>query len=224
MRILVVEDEEQLAQSICKGLEKFGYAADYLTHGDEAEERIGLHHIDYDLIILDLMLPQRNGFELCESIRKRGITIPILMLTARDVVDDKIRALENGVDDYLTKPFAFRELVARTRALLRRPTPSLPIRLRTGDLELDAGTRIVLREHNPIPLTTKEFSILEYLMRHPGKVINREELFCHIWDFNNDSFSNVIDVHIKNLRKKIDGGYDKRILETIRGVGYRISA
>lgn len=222
MRILIIEDEEKLVLTLKKGLEKEGYAVDYLMDGEAGQRRIELNHKDYDLIILDLMLPKRNGFEVCKNIREQNIIIPILILTARDAIDDKVSALDEGADDYLVKPFSFSELLARIRALLRRPENILPIELMVKDLALNSSTRKVYRKDQEIPLTLKEFGLLEYLMRHPNQVLTREQILDHLWDFAFDSFSNVVDVHIKNLRKKIDGNFNDNLLETIRGVGYRI--
>lgn len=224
MRILIVEDEEKLAKALKAGLEKSGYAVDYVTDGEAAQRRIEMSHSDYDLVILDLMLPKKDGIEVCKDIRAQKITIPILVLTARDGVGDKIAVLDIGADDYLVKPFSFEELGARIRALLRRPEQSLPLELKVSDLTLDTSTRKVTCAGKEIPLTLKEFNLLEYLMRHPNQVLNREQLWDHIWDFAADSFSNVLDVHIKNLRKKIEHGNHKKILETVRGVGYRLRA
>ena len=222
MRILIVEDEENLAISLKMGLEKNGYAADYITDGEVAMHRMELFRNNYDIIILDLMLPKVNGFEICTKARSLGITVPILVLTARDSVDDKIAALDAGADDYMVKPFSFEELLARVRAILRRPDDTLPNKLKIGDILLDPSTRKVFLKNRDVFMTLKEFSILEYLMRHPNQVLNREQILDHIWDFNFDSFSNVIDVHIKNIRKKINDGQNKTTLETVRGVGYRL--
>lgn len=224
MRILVVEDEEKLAQGLKKGLEKQGYAVDLVGDGETAQRRIEMSHTDYDLVILDLMLPKKDGMEVCKEIRAKGINVPILVLTARDALDYKVSALDLGADDYLVKPFSFEELVARVRALLRRPEQSLPTELKVKDLYLNTATRKVSRNGREVPLTLKEFSLLEYLMRHPNQVLSREQIWDHLWDFAADSFSNVVDVHIKNLRKKIDDGTHQKLLETIRGVGYRLKS
>lgn|SRR3989338_5241434 len=222
MRILIVEDEEKLAKSIKTGLEKEGYAADYVLDGEAAETRIELHHSDYDLVLLDLMLPKRDGFTVCQNIRKLKLSIPVLVLTAKVDVNDKITALNFGADDYLVKPFAFDELLARIRALLRRPTETLPTELKVKNLSLNVATRQALRNGKELNLTLKEFNLLEYLMRHPNQVLTREQILAHLWDFDYNSFSNVIDVHIKNLRKKINGNGHEKLLETIYGVGYRL--
>lgn len=222
MRILIVEDEEKLAQALKKGLEREGYSVDTIADGIAAARRITLNHKDYDVIILDLMLPGKDGFEICREVREQAITTPILILTARDAIEDKVAVLNSGADDYLVKPFLFEEVVARIRALLRRPKEALPNELLVHDLTLDTVTRKVTRKGKEINLTLKEFNLLEYLMRHPGQVLSREKILDHIWDFGFDSFSNIVDVHTKNLRKKIDEPYHEKLLETIRGVGYRI--
>ncbi|MCE9541790.1 response regulator transcription factor, partial [Candidatus Kaiserbacteria bacterium] len=192
--------------------------------GKKAFTRISLHRADYDLIILDLMLPGMDGNEICRQTREMGITIPILILTARNETDTKVQLLTSGADDYLVKPFSFAELVARVRALLRRPTEALPENLSVGDLELNTAERRVMREGKEIELTLKEFGLLEYFMRHPDQVVNREDLLNHLWDFNYAGFSNVVDVHVKNLRRKLDAGNSRSVLETVRGIGYRLSA
>ncbi|HPB60652.1 MAG TPA: response regulator transcription factor [Candidatus Paceibacterota bacterium] len=223
MKILIVEDEERLAKLIKKALEKEGFAADYVTDGEAAETRIEICHKDYDLVILDLMLPKKDGLEVCRSIRSKEINIPVLVLTAKFDVDDKVKTLDAGADDYLVKPFSLEELVSRIRALLRRPPQTIPTVLKTQDLTLNNATRKVTRGNKEIKLTVKEFAILEYLMRNPNQVISRSQILDHLWDSDFDSFSNVIDVHVKNLRKKISNGSRRRIIETIRGIGYRIS-
>ena len=222
MRILIIEDEEKLAQSLKKGLEKEGYAVDYVLDGEAGERRLEMSYKDYDMVILDLMLPKKDGFEILRTIRKEEITTPILVLTARDATDDKVMALNEGADDYLVKPFSFEELSARVRALLRRPEQSLPAELKLKDLTLNISSRKAFRKGKEIVLTLKEFGLLEYLMRHPNQVLTREQILDHLWDFAFDSFSNVVDVHIKNLRKKIDSDHNEKLLETIRGVGYKI--
>jgi DNA-binding response OmpR family regulator len=225
MRILIIEDEEKLAKSLARGLTQSGYAADYLLDGESGGRRIELYHDDYDLIVLDLMLPGKSGFDVCREVRAQGIKIPILILTARDATDDKVKALDCGGDDYLVKPFSFDELLARVRALLRRPTDSLANELRANGIILKLAEREVYRNGKKIGLTLKEFELLQYLMRHPGKVLNREDIYVHLWDFAANSLSNTIDVHMKNLRKKLgDNGEEgnEQIVETIRGVGYRL--
>lgn len=222
MRILIIEDEEKLAQSLKKGLEKEGYAVDYVLDGEAGQRRIEVSHKDYDVFIVDLMLPKKDGFEICRNVRAQQIITPILVLTARDATEDKVMALDAGADDYLVKPFSLQELTARIRALMRRPEQTLPTELMVQDLRLNTSTRKVHRKDKEIPLTLKEFGLLEYLMRHPNQVMTREQILDHLWDFAFDSFSNVVDVHMKNLRKKIDGDNNDKLLETIRGVGYRI--
>jgi DNA-binding response OmpR family regulator len=222
MKVLIVEDEEKLAEALKTGLKYEGFTVDVLGDGLRGENRILMCRGDYDVVILDLMLPGKNGFEICKTVREKGVTLPIIILTARDGIDDKILALNSGADDYLVKPFAFGELLARIRALLRRPRESLPELLQLNDLMLNPTTREVTRDGKHIDLTLKEFELLQYLMRHPNQVMGREDIFAHLWDFADSSLSNVIDAHIKNLRKKIDEGYAKKLLETIRGVGYTI--
>lgn len=224
MKILLVEDEEKLANALSKGLTHEGYATDIIGDGKKALTRISLHRNDYDLIILDLMLPSMDGHEICKQVRAWNITIPILVLTARAETDTKVELLLSGADDYLVKPFSFAELTARIRALLRRPTEALPETLRVGDLELNATERRVTRQGEEIPLTLKEFGLLEYFMRHPNQVVNREDLLSHLWDFNYAGFSNVVDVHVKNLRRKLGERNPGAVLETVRGIGYRMAA
>ncbi|MDP3963816.1 MAG: two-component system response regulator RppA [bacterium] len=222
MKILLVEDEEKLAKSLQRGLEQDGYTVDCVFDGETAQKRIELHHEDYDLVILDLMLPKRNGLDICRSIRSQNITIPVLILTARDGLEDRVGGLECGADDYLIKPFSFDELSARIRALLRRPREALPAQLLVRNVLLNPATRKVLKNGKEIPLTLKEFELLEYLMRNKNRAVSREQLFSHVWDFATDSFSNVVDVHIKNLRKKLAENAHEKFIETVRGVGYRI--
>lgn len=224
MRILIVEDESSIAQAIKKMLEHEGFAVDWLSDGNEARLRISMYRKEYDLVILDLMLPGITGYDICKSVRNDGVDVPILILTARDLIDDKVSLLESGADDYLVKPFSFEELFARIKALLRRPKATLSLALTVGDLFLDTKTHKAYFAKKALVLTTKEFALLEYLMRHPDEVVDRERIMDHLWGFDFDSFSNVVDVHIKNLRKKIDARKGKHILETVRGVGYRLNS
>ncbi|MBI4093706.1 response regulator transcription factor [Candidatus Kaiserbacteria bacterium] len=222
MKILLIEDEQKLADALKRGLELQGYTVDIVSDGKKALTRASLHRSDYDLVILDLMLPSMDGYEICKEMRERNITVPILVLTARAETDTKVKLLLSGADDYLVKPFSFAELSARLRALMRRPSESLPEVLKTDDIDLDPATRKVTREGREIPLTLKEFGLLEYFMRHPNQVVNREDLLNHLWDFNYVGFSNVVDVHVKNLRRKLDGKDPEGVLETVRGIGYRL--
>jgi len=223
MRILVIEDEENIAKLIKDGLESEGFAVDYVLDGEAGQSRVELCHADYDLIILDLMLPKRNGMEICKFARDNKITTPILMLTAKDGAEDIIGGLNVGADDYLTKPFSLQVLLARIRAILRRPTVALPVKLTIQNLTLDTTAKKLFKGDKEIKLTLKEFNLLEYLMRNPDRVLNREQILSNIWDFSFDSFSNVVDVHITNLRKKL-GDKNGKIVKTIHGVGYQINS
>jgi len=222
MKILVVEDEERVAQFIQKGLKEEGHAVDVSYDGEDGGFLAEVN--DYDLILLDVMLPKKNGISVCREIRAHGVVTPVLMLTARDSVEDRVRGLDAGADDYLVKPFAFEELLARVRALLRRRADSKTPTLQLADLELDPITRLVTRAGKPIRLTTKEYSLLEYLLRNANKVLSRTLIGEHVWDMNFDPESNVIDVYISHLRNKIDKGYDVDLLHTMRGQGYLLSA
>ncbi len=222
MKILIVEDERKLAEALGKGLELKGYSVDIVGDGKKALTRISLHRNDYDLIILDLMLPSMDGHEICKQARELGVTTPILILTARSETEKKVDLLLSGADDYLVKPFSFEELSARVHALMRRPSESVPDKLEIADITLNPVERTVTRGNENIELTLKEFGLLEYFMRHPNQVVNREDLLSHLWDFNYESFSNVVDVHVKNLRRKLAEAGDPAILETVRGIGYRL--
>ena len=222
MKILVVEDEERVAQFIQKGLKEEGHAVDVSYDGEDGGFLAEVN--DYDLILLDVMLPKKNGISVCREIRARGVVTPVLMLTARDSVEDRVRGLDAGADDYLVKPFAFEELLARVRALLRRRSDSKTPTLQLADLELDPITRLVTRAGKPIRLTTKEYSLLEYLLRNANKVLSRTLIGEHVWDMNFDPESNVIDVYISHLRNKIDKGHELPLLHTMRGQGYLLSA
>ncbi|OGG51949.1 DNA-binding response regulator [Candidatus Kaiserbacteria bacterium RIFCSPHIGHO2_02_FULL_54_11b] len=222
MKILLVEDEKKLADALKRGLELQGYTVDIISDGAKAMTRISLHRSDYDVVILDLMLPSMDGHEICKQMRAKDITVPVLILTARAETDTKVQLLMSGADDYLVKPFSFAELNARIHALLRRPNEVLPQVLHSGDIELDPNTRRAVRAGRDIPLTLKEYGLLEYFMRHPDTVVNREDLLTHLWDFNYVGFSNVVDVHVKNLRRKLSGEDVDDVLETVRGIGYRL--
>ena len=222
MRILLVEDEPQIADFIARGLTENGYSVDVARDGEEAVHWPAV--ADFDIIILDVMLPRRDGIEVCRLLRKQGLQTPILMLTARDAVEDRVRGLDSGADDYLVKPFAFVELLARIRALSRREPALLGNELRVGDLVMDTATRTVSRGGRRLDLTAKEFGLLEYLMRHPDQVLTRTVIAEHVWNYDFDNATNVIDVHIKNLRKKVDDPFETNLVQTVRGVGYRISA
>ncbi len=222
MRILLVEDDESLAKSVKVSLEKQGYAVDYVLDGETAERRIEVNHKNYDLIILDLGLPKKSGAEVCQEIRTKGIALPVLVLTGKSDWETKVSVLNMGADDYIVKPFILEELVARMKALLRRPKQSLPVELKIGNLTMNTATRQVFRGNKELSLTLKEFALLEYLIRNANRVVNREQIYDHIWDFADSSLSNVVDVHIKNLRQKIDAGRPQKLLQTIRGVGYTL--
>ncbi len=220
MKILIVEDNKKLAENIKQGLVQEGYAADVIEEGTAAERRILINRDEYDLVILDRMLPGKDGVSVCMSWRENGVVVPVLMLTALTTTDDKVVGLDAGADDYLAKPFAFKELLARIHALLRRPKQTFPDILSDRDISINTTTRTVTIKDKPISLTLKEFMVLEYMMRNVGKVVTRDELYSHAWDFADSSFSNTVDVHIKNLRKKIhDNG---KIIQTVRGVGYKM--
>jgi len=224
MRILIVEDEAKLAEALKKGLELKGFAVDWLSDAEKARTRILLYRNEYDLILLDLMLPEVDGATICRDARAEGVTTPIIVLTARDETDTKVELLNIGADDYIAKPFSFEELVARMSAVLRRPTETLPTTLTVRDIVLDPGRRVVEKAGQAVPLTLKEYSLLEYFMRHPNEALSRENIMDHVWSFDFPGFSNVLDVHMKNLRKKLDN-YDTAdpLFETVRGVGYRLN-
>ncbi len=220
MRVLLVEDEKRIASFVVKGLRENAFAVDVAETGEDALYQAEIN--TYDAIILDVMIPEKDGFEVCRELREKGSQIPILMLTARDTVEDRIAGLNTGADDYLTKPFAFGELVARLRAILRRREKSfLPARITVDDLEIDTQSQRIWRGRQEIHLTTKEFTVLEYLARNAGKVVGREEISEHCWDETYDPFTNTIEVFINRLRKKIDAWEGKTtLLHTKRGAGY----
>ena len=219
MRLLVVEDEKRIADFLSRGLEGAGYAVDVAPDGGTALEMI--HATDYDLVILDLMLPDMDGLQVLEKIRNRKVSPPVLILSARGAVDDRVKGLEHGADDYLVKPFAFVELLARVRALLRRGQPT-PERLQVGDLTLDCIRRKVTRGGETIDLAPKEFSILEYMMRNQGRPLSRTMIVEHVWDMDYDGLTNIVDVYIRHLRSKIDDRWPEKLIQTVRGIGYMI--
>ena len=222
MRILVVEDEKKVASFIKKGLEEEGYAVDVAADG---EEGLGLALTRvHDLIILDIRLPKMDGLRVLQALRHDSVTTPVLLLTVRATIEDKVLGLDAGADDYLTKPFAFQELVARVRALLRRRTEAEPTVLRIDDLRLDPARRTVTRGDEKIDLTPREFALLDYFMRNPGRVLTRTMIAEHVWDYSFDTSTNVIDVYVNYLRKKVDAGREPKLLHTIRGVGYVLKA
>lgn len=220
--MLVVEDEPKVASFIRRGLEEAGYAVDVAADGEEGLA-MGLDRL-HDLIVLDILLPKKNGLQVLRALREAKVAAPVLLLTARDAVEEKVRGLDAGADDYLTKPFAFEELLARVRALLRRGPAGRPPVLQVADLALDPATRTVRRGGQRIELTPREFALLEYFMRRPGQVLSRSMIAEHVWDYSFDSMTNVIDVYVNYLRKKIEAGGRPRLLHTVRGAGYVLRA
>jgi len=221
VRILVVEDEKRIADFLCRGLQGAGYAVDVADRGATAVDFI--HSTDYDLVVLDLMLPDMDGLQVLEKIRNRKVGPPVLILSARGALDDRVKGLEQGADDYLVKPFAFVELLARVRALLRRGQPA-PERLQVSDLVLDCIRRKVTRAGEPIELAPKEFGILEYMMRNKGRPLSRTMIVEHVWDMDYDGLTNIVDVYIRHLRSKIDDRFAQKLIQTVRGIGYMIEA
>ncbi|HKC80395.1 MAG TPA: response regulator transcription factor [Gemmatimonadaceae bacterium] len=219
MRVLLVEDDPGLGAIITTGFAEQGMQVVTVTSYPEGKMKAVLG--TFDVIILDVMLPSGSGFDLCREIRKRDIGTPILMLTARDAVDDRVTGLDVGADDYLTKPFAFRELLARVKALARRRGAPLPETLRVSDLEVDLNAHRVRRAGKPIELTAKEFSLLEFFVLHKGQVVDRAAITAHVWDENHDPFTNVLEVLVRRLRRKIDDEYPVKLIQTLRGAGYR---
>lgn len=224
MRILVVEDEHRIANAIKKGLELEKYAVDVAFDGSDGYDLAAGE--DYDLIILDLLLPGMDGMKFCQELRKNNNHTPILILTAKGQIQDKVKGLDSGADDYLTKPFSFEELLARIRAIIRRPKTAVSETLKVGDLSLNTNLYSVERSGNKIILTSKEFSLLEYLMRNPGRIIKKDQIIAHVWDYDADILPNTVEVYIKNLRNKIDIPFKNKqtLIHTVRGFGYRIGS
>jgi len=222
MRLLLVEDDPRIARFVVKGLQEQSYAVDVVANGNDAVYQVEIN--DYDVVILDVMIPGLDGFATCRAIRSGGKRMPILMLTARDGVEDRIHGLDSGADDYLTKPFEFGELLARLRALLRRPAELRSPQIVVGDLVLDTASQTAKRGARSIPLTAKEYALLEFLARNAGRVVGRAEIAEHVWDESFDPFSNLIEVYVNRLRRKIDEGNAKPLLQTRRGSGYVLAA
>ncbi len=220
MRILLVEDNRRLSDSLRTTLVEDGYAVDTAYDGVEGEDMALL--TPFDIIILDIMLPKRDGIEVCRSLRDQKMSTPILMLTARDALDDRVLGLDSGADDYLVKPFEIKELRARLRALLRRDSGNKSGNLIIEDLRLDPSTHYVWRADTPLDLTAKEYSLLEYMMRNPNRLITREMVISHLWDYDQRIASNVVDVYIRRLRRKVDDPFKVKLIETVRGAGYRL--
>ena len=222
MRLLVVEDEKKVASFIKKGLEEEGYAVDVAADGRSGLQ-MAQDHV-HDLIILDIQLPKMDGLSVLNALRREKVVIPVLLLTVRATIEDKVLGLDAGADDYLTKPFAFQELVARVRALLRRRADAKQPVLQVADLILDPARRVVFRDTQKLDLTTREFALLDYFMRNPGRVLTRTMIAEHVWDYDFDSATNVIDVYVNYLRKKIDSDREQKLIHTVRGVGYMLKA
>jgi DNA-binding response OmpR family regulator len=221
MRVLLVEDDSRIARFVAKGLREHTYAVDVVGSGKEALYQAAIN--TYDLVVLDVMIPAPDGFAVCKELRSAGRRMPILMLTARDAVEDRIEGLDHGADDYLTKPFEFRELLARLRALLRRPAGLQPARLVVADLIVDTAGQTVSRGGKTIPMTAKEYALVEFLARNSGRVVGRAEIAEHVWDEEFDPFSNLIEVYVNRVRRKINGGSTRPLLHTRRGAGYVLS-
>jgi two-component system copper resistance phosphate regulon response regulator CusR len=222
VRILLAEDDERVAGFIAKGLREQAYAVDIASDGEQALYRAST--AEYDLLVLDVLMPLKDGCAVCRELRTAGCRTPILMLTARGSVDDRVAGLDAGADDYLAKPFDFKELLARLRALLRRPHALRPAEVRAGDLLLNTASHAAWRGGSPVNLTAKEYALLEFLVLNQDRVVGREQIAQHVWDESFDPLSNVIDVYIKRLRAKIDAGFDRRLIHTRRGEGYLLSA
>jgi len=220
VRLLLVEDDPKLAAAVARGLRVEGYAVDHVGDGDAALRQAAVY--DYDAVVLDVMLPARDGLEVCRTLRERESPVPVLMLTARGQVADRVHGLDAGADDYLAKPFDFRELLARVRALVRRGPVRRAPRLRVGDLVVDTATHDVRRAGEAVALTAREFALLEYLTRHAGEVVTRAELIDHVWDANFEGSTNIVDVYVGYLRRKLERPFERALIRTVRGVGFKL--
>jgi two-component system, OmpR family, response regulator len=218
MRVLLVEDDVKLAGALQRGLQREGYVVDVAATGDEALRQVDVY--DYDAVVLDVMLPGIDGFTVCDELRRRELRMPVLMLTARDSVSDRIKGLDAGADDYLVKPFDFGELLARLRAVLRRGPSERPSVIKVGDLRIDPAAHLVTRDGRQVELTAREFAVLEFLASNAGKVVSRTALLEHVWDENYYGSTNVVDVYVGYLRKKLERPFDRRLIRTVRGVGF----
>lgn len=218
MRVLLAEDDPRLGATLAKGLREHAYAVDLVSDGDAAVMQVAVN--EYDVVILDVLMPKRDGYAVCRELRRRGLHVPVLMLTARDATEDKIAGLDAGADDYLTKPFDFGELLARLRALLRRRGDVLPSVIQVADLVVDTHAQTATRAGRPLALTTKEYTFLEFLARNAGRVVSRAEIAGHVWDDNHDPFTNAIEVYVTRLRRKVDAGAARPLIHTRRGAGY----
>jgi two-component system copper resistance phosphate regulon response regulator CusR len=221
MRLLFAEDDQQLRETVARGLREQAFAVDAVGDGSAAVAQAAVN--DYDAVILDIVMPKRDGLEVCKELRRRRMSVPILLLTARDSVEDKITGLDAGADDYLTKPFAFGELLARVRALTRRREAMVPATLLVGDLEVDTRRQTARRGSREIPLTAKEYAFVEHLARNAGRIVSRAELVAHVWDENHEPMANVLDVYVSRLRRKIDGGEAVALLHIRRGAGIMLA-
>ena len=224
MKILVIEDDKTVGEYVRRGLDEAGYHVDLVGDGDEGLRRASGKSASYDMMVLDLRLPRMSGIDVLRTLRDRGVGLPVLVLTAQDSVDFKVQALRMGADDYVTKPFAFEELLARVEALGRRPKSISPPTLKVSGLVLDTGSREVTRDGKRIELTPKEYAVLEYLMRHQGRVMSRTLITEYAWDYHFDPGTNIVDVVINRLRKKVDAGFAQKLVHTVRGVGYVVKA
>jgi two-component system OmpR family response regulator len=222
MRLLIVDDDSKLAGSLARGLRREGYAVDLASSGEDALLQARVY--DYDAVILDVMIPAPDGVEVCRALRQDGRWAPVLMLTARDGVGDRIRGLDAGADDYLVKPFDYGELIARLRALVRRGAPERPPVLVVGDLEVDPAAHTVIRAGRPVELTSREFALLEFLIRREGDVVSRTELLEHVWDENFEGSTNIVDVYVGYLRRKLEEPFGRPLIRTVRGAGYVLEA
>jgi DNA-binding response OmpR family regulator len=222
VKLLIVEDNVKLAETLKRGFAQNGFVSDIINDGQDGLDQIEISHEDYDLVVLDVMLPSKNGMEICKQIRDEKIAIPVLMLTAKDSVSDKVLGLNSGADDYMIKPFEFAELLARVKTILRRPQDVCLTKIAYKGVIMDPGSRVVYKQGEALKLTPKEYEILEYFMRNPGIVLTREMILSHIWDQSFDSFSNVVDVHVANLNKKVISASHEKFIEAVRGAGYRL--
>ena len=222
MRVLLVEDDVKLTGALQRGLQREGYAVDLAATGDEALRQADVY--DYDAVVLDVMLPGPDGFAVCDELRHRELSMPVLMLTARDSVSDRIKGLDAGADDYLVKPFDFGELLARLRALLRRGPSERPPIIKVGDLRIDPAAHLVTRDGRQVELTAREFAVLEFLASNAGKVVSRTALLEHVWDENYYGSTNVVDVYVGYLRKKLESPFDRPLIRTVRGVGFKLES